>query len=46
MDDTFKVTREDNCVWIEDLRDNLIRHIVPDQAQELADKLKEILKDE
>jgi len=45
MTTDFKITRADNCIWLEDTRrtkDN-IWHLVPQQAKEISDKLKNIL---
>jgi len=41
--DIFIVTREDDCIWVEDTRmdgkDGLVLHLVPEQALELGQKL-------
>ncbi len=46
MEKTFEVTREDNCIWIKDLRipeelnqQAAVKHITPQQARELVDAL-------
>ena len=44
--ETFKVTRADDCIWVEDTRDGLVRHLVSEQAEELADKLQAVAKGE
>ena len=48
---TFKVSREDDCIWIEDLRrtadpefkDDSVTHTVPEQAEELIHKLQSVI---
>ena len=42
--DDFVVTREDNCIWVEDKRDGLVRHIIPEQASEPVAKLTAVLQ--
>ncbi|KKL78747.1 hypothetical protein LCGC14_2021800 [marine sediment metagenome] len=53
MDKTFDVWREDNCIWIADLRIPIgpeversasLKHLVPEQARELIEALQEVLK--
>ncbi|KKN14738.1 hypothetical protein LCGC14_0992910 [marine sediment metagenome] len=51
MDKTFEVRREDNCIWIRDMRKpgdwltgDTVTHVVPEQAQELISALQEVLK--
>ena len=41
--ETFRVERNDNCIWVEDLRVNETVHITPDQAEELRTKLSQVL---
>lgn len=51
--DTFEVTREDNCIWIQDLRvpqeleakcpGIAVKHVVPEQAAELMHKLRGVM---
>ena len=43
---TFKVTREDDCVYVEDLRDKSLKHITTSQVKELINELHNILKKE
>ena len=40
----FKINREDNCIWLTDLRDESRPpiHLVPSQAQEVGEALIEI----
>lgn len=45
MEKTFQVTREDNCIWIKDLRDGMVRHIVPEQAEELRKAIEKAITD-
>lgn len=48
---TFNVTREDNCIWVEDLRRTAdpelkadsVTHITPSQAVELVKSLSEVV---
>ena len=44
--ETFKVSRADDCIWVEDTRDGVVRHLVPEQARELAGKLDAVAKGE
>ena len=52
MDNTFEVTREGSCIWVKDLRvppeegtsEAGVKHLIPEQAQELIDKLQAVLK--
>ena len=44
----FKINREDDCIWLTDLRDESRPsiHLIPSQAQEVGEALIEIAKDE
>lgn len=49
MEKTFEVTREDNCIWIRDLRvpeemnsQAAVMHIVSEQAHELLEGLQRV----
>lgn len=43
----FKIDREDNCIWLTDLRDESQPpiHFVPSQAKEVGEALIERAKD-
>lgn len=43
----FKINREDNCIWLTDLRDESQPsiHLIPSQAQEVGEELIKIAKE-